>query len=68
MFYLMDLERTIGGGMAFYWKANKRGYTTVIKDAGLFTEAAAQEICKQDFDQRTVMISQKVVEKILKEA
>jgi hypothetical protein len=68
MYYLMDLERTIGSGRAFYWKANKHGYTTVIQDAGLFTEAAAQRICKDDFDQRTVMISQKVAEKILKEA
>ncbi|MEH7114528.1 hypothetical protein V7124_19505 [Neobacillus niacini] len=67
MYYLIDWERTIGSGMVHYWKANRHGYTRNIAEAGRFDEPVAQRICDEDFDNRTVMVSEKVVEKILKE-
>lgn len=66
MYYLMDLERTIGRGIPHYWVANRHGYTTEIKDAGLFDGPVAKRLVENDFDKRTIMIEQKVVETILK--
>lgn len=63
----MDLERTIGSGRTYYWKAHKRGYTTDLNEAGLYSEITANEIVESDFDNRTIMISEKVVEKIVKQ-
>jgi hypothetical protein len=65
-FYLIDLERTIGSGMVHYWKANRHGYTRNIAEAGKFDEPVAKRIVDEDFDKRTVMVSESVVEKILK--
>lgn len=66
MYYLLDLERTIGIGRTFYWKPNLHGYTTILDDAGLFTESQAKKIIDLDFDKRTVMIHEDVVKRILK--
>lgn len=64
--YLLDLERTIGTGFAWYWKANNRGYTTELQEAGLYRETMAKKIVDTDFDKRTVMISEEVVKNIMK--
>lgn len=66
MFYLMDLERTIGSNQVHYWKANRYGYTTDIKEAGLFDESVALRLAEEDFDKRTVPVPKSVVEKIMK--
>ena len=63
-YYLMDLERTVGTGVTHYWKSNRFGYTTDIKDAGLYNEAEATEIVKEDIEKRTMMIEEKVIENI----
>jgi len=61
----MDLERTLASGVPAFWKGNKHGYTYNIHEAGLFNEAEAEKIVKEDFDKRTVQISLKTVESIL---
>jgi hypothetical protein len=66
MYYLMDLERTVGGNRASYWKRNKHGYTNDITEAGLFPEEEAKHIVESDFNKRTVMIPENVVKDILK--
>lgn len=66
MYVLLDLERTIGSSQAHYWKANRHGYTTDIKEAGLFDEQVALRLAEEDFDKRTVPVPSSVVEKILK--
>lgn len=65
-YYLMDLERSVLTGVVHYWKENRFGYTSNIDEAGLFEEETAKEISKNDFEGRTIMISRKVVENILK--
>ncbi|MFP5109690.1 hypothetical protein ACSU6B_23470 [Neobacillus sp. C211] len=65
-YYLIDLERTISSRMVHYWKANKRGYSPLIEEAGLYSEEAATEIVEGDFDKRTVMVSEDTVKGILK--
>jgi hypothetical protein len=67
MFYLLDLERTIATGNAFFWKAHKRGYTDEITEAGLYDADEAAEIVMDDFNKRTVMIDTKVVNEIIKQ-
>lgn len=64
MVYLMDLERTIGSGMATYWKANKHGYTRILSEAGLFDIKEATEIVVNDIDSKTILISKRVVDNI----
>ncbi len=66
LFLLMDLERTVGSGVAHYWKANRHGYTQDPTEAGLFDEPVAARLVEEDFDKRTVMISAAVVDKILR--
>lgn len=69
LYYLLDVERTVThtNGIAHYWKANRHGYVTDIRDReiGLFDESVAKRICDEDFDKRTVMIPERVVERIL---
>lgn len=65
LYYLMDLERTLVSGIPCYWKENKYGYTYNLKYAGLFNEDLANEIVKNDLDERTVKVSQKVAVKYL---
>lgn len=67
MYYLIDLERTIGIGRTFYWKANKHGYTTLLTEAGLYSETAADEIVKEDHDKRTVKVHRDTVAGILRD-
>lgn len=59
-YYLMDLERTLISGIPCYWKQNKYGYTYNLKFAGLFAEDLAEEIIKNDQDEKTVKVSEKV--------
>lgn len=67
-YYLIDLERSIPTGRLFYWKQNRHGYTTKLDEAGLFPEDKASEIVENDFDERTIMISQRIIDKIMKES
>jgi hypothetical protein len=55
-FLLMDLERTIGTGAACFWKANRYGYTYEVDYAGIFSKELAEEIVKNDLDQKTVLV------------
>lgn len=65
MVVLMDLERTIGSGRAFYWRSNRHGYTTDIEEAGRFSDEAAEQILADDIDGFTVAIGVDEIEKIL---
>jgi len=67
LFYLLDLERTIGNGVPYYWKGNRHGYTHLIEKAGLFSRDFAEKIVKQDFDKRTIMIPREIALEILGE-
>jgi hypothetical protein len=64
-FYLLDLERSILTGAMYFWKGDKRGYTTEILKAGIYPEEIAKEIVMRDLDKRTVMFSAEVVVKLL---
>jgi len=65
MFYLLDLERTLLAGVPAFWKGNRHGYTYSITEAGLFKEDFAEKLCKQDINQRTIMISEYAVINVL---
>lgn len=67
MFYLLDLERTITTGKAFYWKQNKHGYTQDLNEAGLFSGSEANRIKINDCDKFTIAIHRSIVDKLLKE-
>lgn len=62
---LLDLERSIKSGYVYYWKPNKIGYTNSINEAGLYDEEEANKIAAEDFDKRTVVINQSVIDNIL---
>lgn len=67
-YYLLDLERSFqSNGQMYFWKQSRHGYTTdfLSGEVGLFSEDTAKQIVEDDFDQKTVMISEKVVERIL---
>lgn len=64
-FYLIDLERSIVSNSMFYWRPAKRGYTTDLKEAGIYPEAVATDIVKSDRDKRTVMVDANTVNDIL---
>lgn len=57
--YLIDLERSVASGVVHYWKANKMGYTTNLKEAGSYDEEVAANIVDSDFNRLTVKISEK---------
>ena len=63
-YYLMDLERSVGTGEVYFWKGNRYGYTKDIETAGLFDETEAERIVKEDFNKRTVMVSEKIINDI----
>ena len=63
-YYLLDLERTIGLGIATYWKQNRHGYTDQVGEAGLFSHEVAIMIVDRDFDKKTIMIAEPIVRKI----
>lgn len=63
--YLLDLERTIKTGIAFYWKPNKHGYTHNIYEAGLYKDTEAIHIAESDHDDRTIVVPVDVVDKIM---
>jgi hypothetical protein len=66
MYYLMDLERSIGSGTVCYWKASGRGYTTTLEAAGLYEEREALDHARTDRDKRTIPIKAETVNNILK--
>jgi hypothetical protein len=61
-YFLMDLERTLVSNVPCFWLGNKHGYTYRITEAGLFPKHLAKEIVKNDLDNKTVMISSRLVE------
>lgn len=65
MYFLIDLERSIGSGIMTYWKSNSRGYTRDINEGGLYVEEVAKKLVESDFDKRTVMVHEDVVKKIV---
>lgn len=64
-YYLLDLERSLGFGRLFFWKNHRRGYTSALNQAGLYSKHQAELIVKNDLDLTTVMISQRKVFAIL---
>lgn len=56
---LLDLERTVKTGIAHYWKAGRRGYTTIDSEVGVYFIDEAQELVEKDFDKLTVSIPYK---------
>lgn len=60
-YLLMDLERTLVSGVPCYWKSNKYGYTYEISHAGIFSKELAEEIAKNDLDQKTVLVPYKLI-------
>ena len=66
MYFLIDLERSLGMGRTFYWKASRRGYTTDITEAGVFSATEANKIVKSDYDNQTIMIHIDMIDKIAK--
>lgn len=65
-YYLIDLERSMRTGLIYYWKPNKFGYTTDLREAGLYDEKEAKDIVDDDIDKRTVLVSELTVKNILK--
>lgn len=65
MYYLLDIERTVRTGCTFYWLGNKHGYTRRVDEAGEFSLEEATEIIGSDYDEKTIMISVKIVDKLL---
>ena len=65
-YYLIDLERSMRTGSIYYWKPNKFGYTTDLREAGLYDEKEAKDIVDDDIDKRTVLVSELTVKNILK--
>jgi hypothetical protein len=63
--YLLDLERTIATGKAFYWKGNKHGYTSDIRQAGKWKKEFCESIIERDFYKDTILITEETVERIL---
>lgn len=52
-------------GVTTFWKANKRGYTTEIGDAGVYSEDQAQQIVDGDVDKRTVKVEVDTVKRLI---
>lgn len=63
--YLLDLERTIATGKAHYWKGNKHGYTTEIRQAGKWKREFCESIIERDFYKDTILITEETAERIL---
>lgn len=64
-YLLMDLERTLETGAPCFWKGNKFGYTYKFEYAGIFSKELAEEIAKNDLDQKTVLVPLVLIHKIL---
>jgi hypothetical protein len=62
--YLLDLERTIGLGEPHYWKGNRHGYTTDIKQAGKWKKEFCESIIERDFYKDTILITEETIERI----
>ena len=62
---LVDLERSVKSGYITYWKPNKMGYTRNINEAGIYDNEQGKKIAAEDFDNRTVVINQSVIDNIL---
>lgn len=66
MFYLIDLERSVGSGIVHYWKTGQRGYTTRLEDAGIYSDAHSSQLVKEDFDQFTMRIPMETANKAIR--
>ena len=65
MNYLLDLERSLRLGELFFWKPNRRGYTSSIGEAGLYSDDEADYLVDDDIEGRTVKIEQETVKGII---
>jgi hypothetical protein len=65
MYYLMDLERSIGSGTVYYWKGGGRGYTSSLDEAGLYDEKEALDRARVDADRTTIPIKAETVNNIM---
>jgi hypothetical protein len=66
-YYLLDLERTVRFSEPYYWRKDRyNGYTTLLGEAGQYSVIVADEIVSSDYDERTIKIKVKVIDKILK--
>lgn len=63
--YLLDLERTIALGKAYYWKGNKHGYTSNIRQAGKWKKEFCESIIERDLYKDTILITEETLERIL---
>jgi hypothetical protein len=63
--YLMDLERTLINGKPYYWKGNKHGYTTDIRQAGKWKREFCEQIIERDFYKDTILITEETISRIL---
>jgi len=62
-FYIRD-GRRVDGNCALWWKPERSGYTTDVREAGLYTAEQAQKICDApSSDRRDIAYPQEVVER-----
>lgn len=47
LYYIQDNRKFIGN-CVLWWKLDSLGYTAHLKDAGVFSQMEAYEICKDD--------------------
>lgn len=70
MYYLIDLERSLGGsggvsgGRIYFWKQHKRGYCTSLVEAGQYSEEESKAIVEGDFNKLTVRIPVKKAQEL----
>ena len=65
LYVLIDLERGVKSGVTHYWRADKRGYTTDPKEAGIYSEEEAVRAVESDMDGTTVKLKLDKFEKLL---
>lgn len=51
-YFVFDLERSM------FWKANRRGYTSDYKEAGLYSYEEAKELVENDIMNNTKMVEE----------
>lgn len=56
-YFIIDLERTRINGMIYFWKGNRRGYTTSCSEAGEFSDEISKEIVDSDVMGETIRIA-----------
>lgn len=63
---LIDMERTLCYNKLYFWKKNKRGYTTEIMEIGLYTLNEVTEILSNDVEGNTVVYPARNITEIMK--